>query len=66
MCAGSIVAFLASIAVTPAFAQGASDAGVGEANLKLPDLSQVDFLGIKATSCCCGESYSAFSGWFSV
>jgi len=46
MCAGSIVAFLASIAVTPAFAQGASDAGVGEANLKLPDLSQVDFLGI--------------------
>ena len=29
----------------PAFAQASTEAG-GEANLKLPDLSQVDFLGV--------------------
>jgi K(+)-stimulated pyrophosphate-energized sodium pump len=44
--AGSILAgFLIAFGAAPAFAQGASDAG-GEANLKLPDLSQVKFLGL--------------------
>ena len=42
----AVFASLAALMATPAFAQGASDAGAGEANLKLPDLSQVNFLGI--------------------
>ncbi len=40
------VGFLAFLSAAPAFAQSAPDAGAGEANLKLPDLSQVTFLGI--------------------
>jgi K(+)-stimulated pyrophosphate-energized sodium pump len=43
-CAASAALTLASAAA--AFAQGASESGGGEANLKLPDLSQVNFLGM--------------------
>ena len=39
------VAFLA-VATSAAFAQGGDEAAAGEANLKLPDLSQVQFLGV--------------------
>ena len=39
------LAFLA-VATTTAFAQGGDEAAAGEANLKLPDLSQVQFLGV--------------------
>jgi len=38
-------AFL-SLATTTAFAAGGDEAAAGEANLKLPDLSQVQFLGV--------------------
>jgi len=38
-------AFLA-VATSMAFAQGGDEAAAGEANLKLPDLSQVQFLGV--------------------
>jgi K(+)-stimulated pyrophosphate-energized sodium pump len=38
-------AFLA-MATSMAFAQGGDEAAAGEANLKLPDLSQVQFLGV--------------------
>jgi len=39
------VAFLA-VGTSAAFAQGGDEAAAGEANLKLPDLSQVQFLGV--------------------
>ena len=39
------VAFLA-VAAPAAFAAGGDEAAAGEANLKLPDLSQVQFLGV--------------------
>jgi K(+)-stimulated pyrophosphate-energized sodium pump len=42
-CATGAAVMLASAAA--AFAQGAPESGGGEANLKLPDLSQVNFLG---------------------
>src|SRR5579872_1886561 len=42
-----IAAGAAFLALAPmAFAAGGDEAGAGEANLKLPDLSQVRFLGI--------------------
>ena len=39
-------AFLA-VATPAAFAAGGDEAAAGEANLKLPDLSQVQFLGVR-------------------
>ena len=48
--AGAILAVsLFAFGAMPAFAQGATDTG-GEANLKLPDLSQVKFLGLDGHS----------------
>jgi K(+)-stimulated pyrophosphate-energized sodium pump len=43
-CAGA--AALAAVSAMATLAQSASEAGGGEANLKLPDLSQVQFVGI--------------------
>src|SRR6185437_32164 len=41
----AVIALLA-LACAPALAQSAPEAAGGEANLKLPDLSQVNFLGM--------------------
>ena len=39
-------AALLAVATPAAFAAGGDEAAAGEANLKLPDLSQVQFLGV--------------------
>jgi hypothetical protein len=39
-------AIFLSVATSAAFAQGGGEAAAGEANLTLPDLSQVQFLGV--------------------
>jgi len=61
----SVAAGIASLlTAVSAFAQTTEEAG-GEAALKLPDLTQVQFLGSMATSFCSSAFFSVSSAWSS-